>query len=227
MNLALPTWSGGGNGRGVKYAPASGRRAPSMLLSMTASAPAKGESRPTGAALARQAAGGDRDALEALLREHVADIHRLCHHVLGPSDGADGAQRALERIVRNIASFDPAKGTFRSWALTVAHNACRDRLRRRGLERKTFDAEGDEKTALAAGPAPGPERIALARLEASALSKALSTLPDGMRSAIVLFHVHGSSYEEIAATLEVPKGTVMTWLHRGRRRLRAALEARG
>ena len=48
-----------------------------------------------------------------------------------------------------------------------------------------------------------------------------------MRSAIVLFHVHGQSYEEIAAALEVPKGTVMTWLHRGRKRLRAALEARG
>ncbi len=46
-----------------------------------------------------------------------------------------------------------------------------------------------------------------------------------MRSAIVLFHVHGSSYEEIAATLDVPKGTVMTWLHRGRRRLRDALES--
>jgi len=101
-----------------------------MLLSMTASAPAKGESRPTGVALARLAAGGDCDALEALLREHAADIHRLCHHVLGPNEGADGAQRALERIVRRIGSFDADKGTFRSWALTVAHNACRDRLRR-------------------------------------------------------------------------------------------------
>jgi len=198
-----------------------------MLLSMTGTAPAKGERQPAGAALARQAAGGDRDALEALLREHAADIHRLCHHVLGPNDGADGAQRALERIVRNIGSFDAAKGTFRSWALTVAHNACRDRLRRRGLERRTFDADGDEKAATSAGPAPGPERIALARLEADALAEALGTLPDGMRSAIVLFHVHGSSYEEIAATLAVPKGTVMTWLHRGRKRLRAALEARG
>ncbi len=198
-----------------------------MLLSMTASAPAKGEGQPTGVALARLAAGGDRDALEALLREHAADIHRLCHHVLGASEGADGAQRALERIVRRIGSFDPAKGSFRSWALTVAHNACRDRLRRRGLERRTFDADGDEKAAASAGPAPGPERIALARLEASALAKALETLPEGMRSAIVLFHVHGSSYEEIATTLEVPKGTVMTWLHRGRKRLRAALEARG
>jgi len=227
VNLALSGWAADNNGRGVKYASATGRRAPSMLLSMTASAPAKGESRPTGVALARQAAGGDRDALEALLREHAADIHRLCHHVLGPTEGADGAQRALERIVRRIGSFDIAKGTFRSWALTVAHNACRDRLRRRGLERRTFDAAGDEKAALAAGHTPGPERIALARLEANALSAALETLPDGMRSAIVLFHVHGSSYEDIATTLDVPKGTVMTWLHRGRKRLRAALEARG
>ncbi|MAQ13813.1 MAG: RNA polymerase subunit sigma-24 [Sandaracinus sp.] len=198
-----------------------------MLLSMTATAPAKGEPQATGAELARRAQGGDRDALSALLREHAADIHRLCHHVLGPTEGADGAQRALERIVRRIETFDPAKGSFRSWALTVAHNTCRDRLRRRGLERRTFADDGDEAARHVPLETPGPERLALARLEASALAEALTTLPDAMRSAIVLFHVHGQSYEEIAAALEVPKGTVMTWLHRGRKRLRAALEARG
>jgi RNA polymerase sigma-70 factor (ECF subfamily) len=77
---------------------------------------------------------------------------------------------------------------------------------------------------VTASEAPDAERIALARIESRRLATALETLPEPMRLAIVLFHVHDSSYEEIAAALEVPIGTVMTWLHRGRKRLRAALE---
>ncbi|MEM9075323.1 MAG: RNA polymerase sigma factor [Myxococcota bacterium] len=178
--------------------------------------------------LARRAQGGDRDALAALLERHAADIYKLCHHVAGPNDGKDAAQQSLEKMVLRIKNYDPKKGAFRTWALTVARNTCRDRLRRRNLERATFARDGDERTATAPGRGPGPERLALARLEAGALSEALQTLPEKMRSAIVLFHVHGASYEEIATTLEVPKGTVMTWLHRGRRRLREALtEAAG
>lgn len=173
--------------------------------------------------LLRRAQGGDRDALAALLSRHAGDIYALCHHVAGPGDGRDAAQQALEKIVARIDRYDAAKGTFRTWALTVARNTCRDRLRRRGLERGAFARDGDEKTALAASGAPSPERQAIARVEAGALAEALATLPEQMRSAIVLFHVHGASYEEIAHALSVPKGTVMTWLHRGRRRLREAL----
>jgi RNA polymerase sigma-70 factor (ECF subfamily) len=66
----------------------------------------------------------------------------------------------------------------------------------------------------------------MARVATGELGEALSTLPEPMRDAVVLFHVSGLSYEEIATTLAVPKGTVMTWLHRGRNRLREHLEAR-
>jgi RNA polymerase sigma-70 factor (ECF subfamily) len=176
------------------------------------------------ASLETRAAGGDRRALEALLREHARAVHDVCRFVAGPHDAHDATQEALERIVTSIDRFDPSRGTFRSWALTVARNVCRDRLRRRGLERRTFAADGDETTAWTADDTPGPERVALARIESERLSKALETLPEPMRLAVVLYHVHESTYEEIAQTLDVPLGTVMTWLHRGRKRLRAALE---
>lgn len=177
------------------------------------------------ASLEERARGGDRGALEALLREHARAIHDVCRFVAGREDAHDATQEALEKIVVAIDKFDPDKGTFRTWALTVTRNLCRDRLRRRGLERRTFVADGDEMTGWTASDAPGPERVALARIESKRLSEALETLPEKMRLAVVLYHVHGSTYEEIAATLEVPIGTVMTWLHRGRKRLRAALEA--
>lgn len=56
-----------------------------------------------------------------------------------------------------------------------------------------------------------------------ALERALETLPEPMRTALVLFHMHDASYEEIAQML-FTMGTVMTWLHRGRARLKARLE---
>lgn len=174
--------------------------------------------------LEARAARGDKNALEALLREHARAIHDLCRYVAGPDDAHDATQESLERIVTSIDRFDPARGSFRSWALTVARNVCRDRLRRRGLERRAFVDTGDETTASTASAAPGPERVALARIESERLVRALETLPEPMRLAVVLFHVHEATYEEIARTLDVPMGTVMTWLHRGRKRLRAALE---
>ncbi|UJR82001.1 RNA polymerase sigma factor [Sandaracinus amylolyticus] len=172
-----------------------------------------------------RASRGDRRALEALLREHARAVHDLCRYLAGPTEGRDAAQESLEKIVTSITRFDPAKGSFRGWALTLARNVCRDRLRRRGLERRTFVGEGDEVTATTASEAPDVERVALARIESRRLAAALETLPEGMRLAVVLFHVHDSTYEEIATALEVPIGTVMTWLHRGRKRLRAALES--
>ncbi len=170
-----------------------------------------------------RASGGDRSALEPLLREHARAISELCRCLAGPEDGRDAAQESLEKIVIAIQRFDPNKGTFRAWALAVARNTCRDRLRRRGLERRLFMPETDEPLELP-GDQPDVERTALARIESVRLAAALETLPAPMRAAIVLFHVHESSYEEIAAALEVPMGTVMTWLHRGRRRLRVALD---
>ncbi|MCB9600220.1 MAG: RNA polymerase sigma factor [Sandaracinus sp.] len=174
--------------------------------------------------LAARATAGDREALEALLRRHAADVFKLCHLVAGETEGPDAAQRTLEKLVLNIDRFEPDKGSFRTWALTVARNVCRDRLRRRKLERTHFRRDGEERVQREPTEQPSPERLALARIEAGEVAKALETLPEGMRSAIVLFHVHGASYEEIAETLDIPKGTVMTWLHRGRARLRAALE---
>ena len=169
---------------------------------------------------------GDRDALSALLRRHAKGIHALAFHVCGPDDARDAAQESLERVVRSVAQFDPARGDFRTWALAVARNVCRDRLRRRGLERAAFLDDGDEAAARAPASAPDPEHLVLARARAREVLEALAGLPEGQRSALVLFHVHEASYEQIAQTLNVPIGTVMTWIFRGRRRLRDAMEVR-
>ncbi|MEM7608825.1 MAG: sigma-70 family RNA polymerase sigma factor [Myxococcota bacterium] len=168
--------------------------------------------------LVERARRGDRDSLEKLLRQTAPDVVNLCRHTLR-RDPDDAAQAALEKIVRKLHRFDGKRGSFRSWALAIARNECRDRMRslkRRGeRESAEVDAPSDQ---------PSPERLALARIEAADLAEALQTLPESQRSAIALFHGSGLSYEEIADVMDVPKGTIMTWLHRGRKRLRAALE---
>ena len=176
-------------------------------------------------ALSRRAARGDRAALASLIEQHAKAVHSLCFHVCGMQDARDSAQEALERIVRSVGQFDPSRGEFRTWALTVARNVCRDRLRRRGLERAAFLDGGDEVASRAVSGAPDPENLALARADARDVEQALATLPEGQRSALVLFHVHEATYEQIAKTLGVPIGTVMTWIYRARRRLRDAMEA--
>ena len=174
--------------------------------------------------LVARARAGERRALDDLLRRYVRDVHRLTHYLVGPTEGPDVAQLALEKVIAKLDTFDAGKGSFKTWALTVTRNTVRDRLRRKKLEVRHFAREGDEITARTSGGAPGPERIALARFGAADLAKALQHLPEGQRSAIVLFHVHEASYNEIAETLNIPKGTVMNWLHRGRKKLQALLE---
>jgi len=142
------------------------RLLPSLQWMSAPTSPAYSAGRRDGieATLEARASGGDKNALEALLREHARAIHDVCRFVAGQSDAKDATQAALERVVKSIDKFDPDRGTFRTWALTVTRNVCRDRLRRRGLERRTFVADGDEVTSWQASEAPGPERVALAPL---------------------------------------------------------------
>ncbi|MFN9810888.1 MAG: RNA polymerase sigma factor [Deltaproteobacteria bacterium] len=200
---------------------------PFPLIALEAPSPRRRPIDEASQALARRASSGDRRALEALLREHARAVGDVCRVIAGPEDGRDAAQEALEKIVVSIRSFDVDKGSFRAWALTVARNVCRDRLRRRGLERRLFEDPGEDGIVQLMSEAPDAERITYARIESRKLAVALESLPEAMRLAVVLFHVHEASYEEIAAALGVPMGTVMTWLHRGRKRLRAALEPAG
>lgn len=175
-------------------------------------------------ALAVRAARGERDALQALLSLHARRIASLCHTLMGPAEAKDATQAAFERIVRELPRFDASRGSFFGWSSTVARNVCRDRQRRRGLERATFAADGEPLASVAASAHPDPERAAITQQHGAKLSRALEALPAPMRQALLLFHLHEQSYEEIAAALDVPMGTVMTWLHRGRSRLRAAVE---
>jgi len=177
---------------------------------------------------ARAAAGGDKVAFARLVEKHKQSVFGLCYRLLGGGEEArDAAQEAVVRSYTGIRDFDPRQ-PFAAWVLRIARNHCIDLLRRR---RPTLALEGRSDEGPETGVAPelsdryamGGEQ-AVQEIEAQRdLDRAVASLPPRYREVIALFHVQHKSYAEIAVALGVPMGTVMTWLHRARKELKAQL----
>ena len=179
-------------------------------------------------ALVAAAQGGDRAALDALLRVHHDRIAVLCRRMAGnEADGADATQEALIAIVRGLPRFD-GRSRFGTWAYRVATNACLDELRRRrrrpeptldavpgGIDSgRGFHGGGDHEVDgdVWEDGGYGPAGVA-GRLDVDA---ALRRLPADFRAAVVLRDLCGLDYAEIAEVLGVPAGTVRSRISRGR-----------
>ena len=159
--------------------------------------------------LVRAARGGDRRALDTLLRRHYDRLYALCRRMTGDAaDAADACQEALIAIVRGLPAFD-GRSAFGTWAYRVATNACLDELRRRRRR---------PEPGLPEGSAEVPS--SLDQIESSTtrvdLDRALQSLPTDYRAAVVLRDVCGLSYEEIGEALSIPAGTVRSRIARGR-----------
>ena len=169
------------------------------------------------ATLVSAAVGGDRAALEVLLRRHYPRVYAVCRRLAGnDDDAADAAQEALIAMTRGLERFDGRAG-FTTWSHRVATNACLDELRRR----KRRSAETLPAEFAVAGADPVGEGTA-ARMDIDA---ALGRLPEEFRVPVVLRDQAGLSYDEIAAVLSIPPGTVRSRIARGRARLVEFLDA--
>lgn len=179
--------------------------------------PAALASDPSDGILAERAGAGDERAFSALVRRHQRPVFALCARYLGPADGADAAQETFVRAFTRLEQFDRARPLL-PWLLTIARHLCLDqhRARRHEAELATSEAYTGATTASI-------EPHVSAREELRLLGAALARLPEGPREALALFHFHDLSYKEIAEQLEIPMGTVMTWIYRGRDALRQAL----
>jgi RNA polymerase sigma-70 factor (ECF subfamily) len=183
------------------------------------------------AAWTHSATRGDRQAFGRLVDLHKRAVFGLCVRLLrDPEDARDAAQEAFARAFAALASYDPAQ-PFAPWVLRIARNHCLDVLRRRlpAAQQVELDAASETgATRELADPEAKRGDDALERRElADALEQAVANLPPRYREVVQLFHVEHLSYRDIAAVLDVPIGTVMTWLHRARAQLRATLAEAG
>lgn len=164
------------------------------------------------------ARAGDRDALGRLLEAHYHRVYAVCRRLVGnDADALDATQDAMVAAVRSLSRFD-GRSAFGTWLYRVATNACLDELRRRRRRPRLRRPEEPDPAAAE----PDPASAAADRLD---LDRALGALPAPFRAAVVLRDVAGLSYQEIAAVLDVPVGTVRSRLARARGALADALGA--
>jgi RNA polymerase sigma-70 factor (ECF subfamily) len=145
----------------------------------------------------------------------------------------DLAQETFIKVLNGIKSYRP-EFKFSSWIFKIANNVAIDHLRRKSLETLSLDgapgadsAEAMGATALQLGTkAESPLQEVESRELGSAIEQAIARLRPEYRACILLRHVEGYAYEEIAETLDLPLGTVKTYIHRARNELRGYLETR-
>ncbi len=162
-------------------------------------------------------------AFPALVRAHQDGIYSGILRLTGDrSDAEDLTQETFVRAYRALQGYGPARIAdlqLRGWLWTIALNLSRNRARRRSRRPPTAPLDPAVPDAD-----PDPETVAVVRHQQDAWARRLAALPAPARTAVVLRHVVGLSYDEIAAATGRPAGTAKSDAHRGLQRLRSMLE---
>lgn len=177
-------------------------------------------------ALIKKAQNGDVTAFNRLVLTYQEAVYNVAYRIMGePQSAEDATQEAFISAYNALKSF--RGGSFKSWLMRIATNACYDELRRRkrrpqtSLEKITDE---NESFVFLRSPEEGPEQ-AQQRLEMMhAIEDCLHALPDDQRIAAVLGDVEGYNYQEIAGIMGVSLGTVKSRLSRARAKLRDCLQ---
>ena len=184
--------------------------------------------------VAQWAQHGHEPAFRELVRRYERPVFSLLYRMVRDRALAeDLAQETFIKVLNGIKSYNP-QFKFSSWIFKIANNAAIDHLRKRDLDTLSLDGsphattpEEMSATALQLGDrGESPLQEVEARELGSAIERAIAKLRPEYRACILLRHVEGHSYEEIARILDLPLGTVKTYIHRGRNELRVYLEDR-
>jgi RNA polymerase sigma-70 factor, ECF subfamily len=174
---------------------------------------------------------GSEKAYRELLGRYQRPVFSLIYRMVRDRELAeDLAQETFVKVFNAIDSFNP-KYKFSSWIFKIASNLAIDTLRRKQPETVSLDGSRHARTAeemeasriSVASPDESPEELLEAKELGQEIEAAIGQLRTEYRTAILLRHVEGRPYEEIAEIMEVPLGTVKTYIHRARSELREQL----
>lgn len=175
---------------------------------------------------------GRETAFRELVRRYERPVFSLIYRMVRDRETAeDLAQETFIKVLNHIDRYRP-EFKLSSWLFKIANNVAIDHLRKRQVDTISMDgsphaasASEIEATSFEVGAV---QESALDELESrelgTAIERAIAKLRPEYRNCIMLRHVEGRSYEEIAATLDLPLGTVKTYIHRARHQLRDALQ---
>ncbi|MBA2373724.1 MAG: RNA polymerase sigma factor [Chloroflexi bacterium] len=172
-------------------------------------------------------------SFESLVIAHQDRLYSIALRFLGdPSDAEEATQDCLVRAYRALAGYDSARIRelrLRPWLATIVLNLCRTKAGRRNHAGARplsldFDEPGKALAEPRADPARSPVAIADRREARARWAALVADLPQAYRAAVVLRHVDGLSYPELAQALGRPEGTVKAQVHRALALLRRAYE---
>src|SRR4026209_2272238 len=171
----------------------------------------------------------DADSFNQLILRWDRPIFALAYRTIGrEEDARDVCQETFLRAFRALPGFR-GQAKFSSWLYRIALNLCRDWMRR---QRRTPVVQMPEdvdiaELAAAHGPVESIETLVGRRELGRAVARAMATLPDEQRTAIILKEYHGLTFQEIADLQGCPRSTVKTRLYQGLSVLRRHLQAEG
>jgi RNA polymerase sigma-70 factor, ECF subfamily len=179
----------------------------------------------------QRAKGGSEAAYRELLRRYQRPVFSLVYRMVRDRELAeDLAQECFIKVFNHVDRYD-AKYKFSSWLFKIASNLAIDTLRRKELRtvsiegsRHATSSEEEEATRISiVSHDPNPEQALEAKQLGGRIEEAIARLRPEYRTAVLLRHVEGRAYEEIAEIMEVPLGTVKTYIHRARGELKEML----
>jgi RNA polymerase sigma factor (sigma-70 family) len=193
--------------------------------------PAPGSAPDAMDALIARCLAGDQTAWEQIVRQHWRKVFNIAYKFTGKHDEAeDLTQDVFLKIFKSLDTFD-RRANFQTWLVSVSRNLCIDHYRSVRKERETIDRDVDAGELSPVAQTVSPVAALEHRDRVELLKKALDHLPPTLRSAVLLRDIQELSYQEIAARLDLPEGTVKSRINRGRtelsrqiRRLRDELE---
>jgi RNA polymerase sigma-70 factor (ECF subfamily) len=169
--------------------------------------------------LVTRAQSGERNAFNELVRMHAQGVMNVIYRMCGDAQIAeDAAQDTFIQAWLHLSSYRP-QASLRSWLYRIAVNAATDMLRKdkRILPNALEDLPLED-------PLLGPEAFFVQKERVFSIQKAILALPEASRVVLVLREYEGMSYQEIAETLNIPTGTVMSRLNYARKTLKDKLE---
>jgi len=179
--------------------------------------------------LFRQVVAGSQPAFETLYARHQGRIYRFALHMSGNAATAEEVtQEVFMVLIDSPKSYDAAKGTVAGWLYGVARNLTRKRISQTRLDLPLMEEAIENGEGCENGFCSGSDPLAeLGRAEMlDLLRKAVLTLPEPYREAVVLCELEEMSYPEAAAILECAPGTVASRLHRAKAMLQAKMRTR-
>jgi RNA polymerase sigma-70 factor (ECF subfamily) len=166
--------------------------------------------------LVRRAQGGEARAVEELYRMHVGRVYALCLRMSADRERAEQlTQDTFVRCWEKLGTFR-GESLFSSWLYRMAVNVVLNDQRSRKRRHMRLESTGD----LGRYGRAVPERRTEERID---VERALASLPDAARTALVLYGIEGYKYREIAEMTGLAEGTVKAQIHRARKLLEEAL----